>query len=466
MNISLKIACLGLAAALLAAAADRKPVYVVLWFDTEDYIEPAADDAALRIASDLTQLGVRATFKLVGEKARVLEARGRGDVLRALSHHAIGYHSNFHSIPPAPAVYLRRMGFEEGAEEFERREAPGVADLRRIFGVTPVCYGQPGSSWAPQTNLALRRMGIPVYLDSGTHVGIDEQPIWYGGLLYVFNMGHYEIRPDFERAGSLEETLARFDRAVEELEGGNGGTISIYFHPTEFVTTEFWDAVNFAHGASRERADWVRPRLLTPQDAERCFRILRAYVEHALKTPGVRFVTARDLLQLYAPQAPPQVAKAEIAAHLSREISFLRTPAGDLSAADQLLEVLGMEPRMVDGPARQGKTTYGEHAIARQAFERAKADAVAYILRNRRLPPEVFVGDQALSLEDFAATLASDGGGSEVQVAHGNYTLGRYFASDAAAPFRWPIHPDGFAAPELMEMARLQGWTLKPARLR
>jgi hypothetical protein len=35
------------AAAALRAAA---PVYVVLWFDTEDYIEPAADDVTLRIA--------------------------------------------------------------------------------------------------------------------------------------------------------------------------------------------------------------------------------------------------------------------------------------------------------------------------------------------------------------------------------------------------------------------------------
>src|SRR5579862_318687 len=82
------------------------PVYVVLWFDTEDYMEPAADDAALRIATDLEKLGVRATFKVVGEKARVLETRGRRDVIRALVHHDIGYHSNFHSIPPAPALYL------------------------------------------------------------------------------------------------------------------------------------------------------------------------------------------------------------------------------------------------------------------------------------------------------------------------------------------------------------------------
>src|SRR3954447_7295693 len=125
-------------------AASR--VYVVLWFDTEDYIEPAADDAALRIARDLTAEGVRATFKVVGEKARVLQARGRTDVIAALSKHAIGYHSNWHSVHPTPAEYLLKLGFLEGAEEFERREGPGLADVKRIFGTPAVCYGQPGSS--------------------------------------------------------------------------------------------------------------------------------------------------------------------------------------------------------------------------------------------------------------------------------------------------------------------------------
>ena len=167
---------------------------MVLWFDTEDYIEPAADDAALRIASDLTAEGVRATFKVVGEKARVLEKRGRRDVIQALSRHAIGYHSNWHSVHPAPAEYLVRLGFLEGAEEFERREAAGVADVKRIFGTQPACYGQPGSSWGPQSNPALRKLGIPVYLDEGEQVGLDEQPFWYGGLLYVFQMGRNQFR--------------------------------------------------------------------------------------------------------------------------------------------------------------------------------------------------------------------------------------------------------------------------------
>src|SRR5664279_5140624 len=108
--------CLFLAAACLQA---RPPVYVVLWFDTEDYIEPASDDAALRIATDLTAEGVHATFKVVGEKARVLESRGRRDVIDALSKHAIGYHTNWHSLHPTPSEYLAPLGFLEGVEEFE-----------------------------------------------------------------------------------------------------------------------------------------------------------------------------------------------------------------------------------------------------------------------------------------------------------------------------------------------------------
>src|SRR5262245_50931578 len=146
MRIRIALFLVSLAVHVLRAAG---PVYVVLWFDTEDYVEPAADDAALRLARDLTGLGVRATFKIVGEKARVLEQRGRWDVVRALALHDIGYHSNFHSIPPAPSLYLRDLGYVEGAAEFERRERPGAEDVQRIFGVSPSCYGQPGSSWAP-----------------------------------------------------------------------------------------------------------------------------------------------------------------------------------------------------------------------------------------------------------------------------------------------------------------------------
>ncbi len=451
---------------LACCAAAQAPVYVVLWFDTEDYIEPSADDAALRITTDLTQAGVRGTFKIVGEKARVLEARRRIDVIRALSHHCIGYHSNWHSIQPAPSVYLRRLGFLEGADEFERREIQGVLDVKHIFGVTPICYGQPGSSWAPQTYRALRHLGIPVYLDDGTQVGLDEQPFWYGGILNIYNLGRYSVRPDLDREEKNGEIYRTFADDVTRL-SERGGVISTYFHPTEFVTTEFWDAVNFSDGTIRDRQSWVRPHKRTQSGSERCFRILHTYVEQAKRTPGVRFVTAEELLQLYGSPIPPQLDKRTAAEHLLEHITFLQTRTGDFSAADLMLDLLGIPPTVVDGPTSRGVTTYRSDRIPEWLFEKVKADAINFITVNHRLPSEVFVGAETLSLPDFVATAAGQViTPGPIHVRRGNIEFEKYVSTDAKGAFAWPIHPKGFSAPELLELARLQAWTLKPARLR
>jgi len=453
-----------LAASLLRAAA---PVYVVLWFDTEDYIEPAADDAALRIATDLTAAGVRATFKVVGEKARMLEKRGRRDVIAALSRHTIGYHSNWHSVHPAAAEYLLHMGFVEGAHEFERREAQGVADLKRIFGVQPVCYGQPGSSWGPQSNPALRRLGIPVYLDEGEQVGVDEQPFWYGGLLHVYHMGRNTFRAQLNVGARDEAANHTFNEAAQRLSARGGGLISIYYHPTEFVTTEFWDAVNFAHGANPPREAWVKPRRRTAEESERCYGVLRQFVGHMKRQPGVQFVTAKDLLEIYERPARRAVDRKAVAARLKERIVFDDVQGQMMSPAEMLEALLGVDLATVDGPTAAATTSYSRASIPKAAFEVAAGDAAAFIRQTHRLPNQVFVGAETLSLPDFAATLAGHvlSAEPEVKVLPGRIEFGRYFATDPHKPFNWVIHPEGFTAGPLLDMARLQGWTLKPARL-
>src|SRR5437899_2310044 len=135
-------------------------------------------------------VSVRATVKVVGEKARTLERRGREDVINALKKHEIGYHSNWHSVQPSPAMYLSNLGWDEGVAEFDRREKPGYDDVKRIFGVAPSCYGQPGSSWGPQVYGAMRKWGVQVYLDSGQHVGLDGRPFYYGGVLNLYKLAH------------------------------------------------------------------------------------------------------------------------------------------------------------------------------------------------------------------------------------------------------------------------------------
>src|SRR4051812_25822765 len=67
-------------------AAENPPprIDVLLWFDTEDYLLPADDDACLRLANLLQKRGIRATFKVVGER-------------RACSRRAGGKTSSRHS---------------------------------------------------------------------------------------------------------------------------------------------------------------------------------------------------------------------------------------------------------------------------------------------------------------------------------------------------------------------------------
>src|SRR5262245_9091559 len=240
------------------ALGDDPRVYVVLWFDTEDYLLPASDDAAKRVADWLTREGVRATFKIVGEKARTLERRGRTDVIAALKKHEIGYHANFHSTQPSPAMYLSNLGWDEGVAEFDRREGPGFNDVKRILGQAPTCYGQPGSSWGPESFGALKKWGMDVYLDAGRHVSLDGRPHYYCGLLTLYHL-KYTLRTNLGGPNDLKQAEDRFLDAHKKLLAEGGGVVSIFYHPCEFVHKQFWDGVNFSKGANPPREEWKLP---------------------------------------------------------------------------------------------------------------------------------------------------------------------------------------------------------------
>ena len=152
---------------------------------------------------------------------------------------------------------------------------------------------------------------------------------------------------------------------------------------------------------------------------------------------------------------------AEIA-NLQRSIDV----AGLHSPADQLLALLGFQSMDVDGPADRVSSTVSATSIPRDLFNKGREDAVDFIEAHKRLPSHVWFGNERLSLADFTATLAGDQGGPTVAVRRGMLAFEKYVATDPRRTFDWAIHPEGFEAPELLELARLQAWTIKPARLR
>ena len=479
---------------LRAQAADV-PVYVTLWFDTEDYILPQSDDAAKRLAETLTNLGVKGTFKMVGEKARVLQQRGRTDVIAALQKHDIGYHTDWHSRPPTVSVYQQNAGWDDGIAEFLRREKSGAADVKRIFGVTPVCYGQPGGAWAPQAYPALRALGIRMYLDEADHVGLDDQPFYYGGMLNVFNLGSAVTRMELDGPDNLARARDKFQKACETLRSKGGGTISIYYHPCEFVHAQFWDATNFSHGDNPPRSEWKLPPVKPAAQAEKGFSDFEQYIRFVRDQPGVRFVTATDLKRLYADGAVGRrFTSAEVvklAQGAGSGITFQRIQDVAVSAADVLSLLnraaagflkVGALPESVlidslDGPGRTFVVS-GRGAppatIPWSAFSQTIVDVTEFCRSRLQVPSEVWIGSYSISPETYMATLAGVVGEiartgrapADVRVVSGTLAAEQYVAKDSPELWGWVIFPEGFHSPAIMELGRLQAWTIKPAILK
>ena len=140
-------------------------------------------------------------------------------------------------------------------QAFIDREQAGLDTLKQTFGRTPSCYGQPGGAWAPHVYPALRRWGIPTYLDCGPWVNLDNRPHRYGNVLNILNVAGLMHIGIGDGAQEVEKRQARLAELVEQMRH-SGGEISLYAHECEFVTGEFWDGVNFRGGRDTPRAQW------------------------------------------------------------------------------------------------------------------------------------------------------------------------------------------------------------------
>ncbi len=461
-------------------------VYVCFWFDVEDYVTPQSDDALLRLAHIFSDQGVSATFKLVGEKARRLRSRGRQDVIAAVRLHDIGYHTDLHSVHPTVSEYLEGLGWEEGIAEFDRRERPGLGDVEEIFGKRCSTYGQPGGSWAPHVYPALRQWGVPTYVDEASHLGLNDQPFWYCGVLNALRLRSRFTRLSLVAGDGLARACADFDRIATELAAEGGGLISICHHECEWATTSFWDGVNFARGRNAPLEALMAPPLKSPQESERHFADFAAYLGHIVGS-GAALVTAADLPGLFpdqwnaAPLRPDGIFA--LADALADGVNYHPVPYGWASAAEAFGVVLGALCTRLDtgrlaypvpGRYLEGPTARARGAVScevcRADFTAACRAVREEMAQTAHIPAQVTLADHVVSPAAFARAAArfllqEVAGGAPAVISVHDAPLECESEVVEEGAFGWVIFPPGFRAPRLMELARLQTWTLKPAML-
>ena len=462
----------------------------VIWsFDTEDYVTPEADDALLRWAELLAARGIRGTFCLVAEKARKLRERGRDDVLAALAHHDIGYHSNLHSRHPTFPEYLEHLGWDDGIDAVLAREDEGMSTVAAITGQGPVCDVPPGKAWAPQVIAAMRRRGISI--SAGAYVcEADRSPTSYCGALtvrYGIAMENF-IRED----DPLRAAQDAFRRMADQAHPRHGVLIP-FSHPCMAVTESFWDGVNFAGGKNPPPAALCPAPLRSPAETGKFFAFVESFVDWLATQKNFETITYPELLARY-PLARSRELTLDTTLRMAevarRRVGPVVTEDGTYTAA----EVLSCLVRTFLGAGEAGKlpvrVSFGSPLGPRfAANDPTPADTIeiSELLRQLRffdrvagddepMPHECKLCAMALAPGDLLATLAegvirwaAEGWLPErLAVVKGRAYPDLPEMEAAWRPFQfqgtWPIFPPDFEGRQVAELGRRMLWSYRPLR--
>lgn len=433
-----------------------------LRFDVEDFLTPESDDALLAMMDSMRRVGLPGSYGLVGKKVVALEQRGREEILARLREEpAIGFHSTSHSEHPTLAEALSPLDYAAARRHFVEREGVGVEMVRQRVK-PPLYFTQPGGNWVPEAVESLPELGMDVFFtDSFNSYVVDlPEPYWYGEVLHLsfpvvnprpFGLGLPQNRDDAVRL--IEEHVAR----------DADGMFMVMLHPTELVTTAFWDAVNFARGATRKPLSPAPLR--SPEEQQRALASFEEYL-YALSRLPVDWWDVAYLKGRVLPRGPVTVSRRELAARLVQEgWGPLRVTDGTLSAAEALYAWAKLA--MTDGEevsvpyvgapeVWHGEPEEPPHGPwpSRERLRAFAGAVVQSVERTGRLPREPVAG------LTFAVGMAG------LVQAWLPWRFLTYIKEPEQLHWDWPIFPEEFRPWRLWQDARRLAWTLKPARVR
>jgi hypothetical protein len=465
--------------------------YVVLCFDVEDYTSPESagmDDIPKWLAETLAEVGAPGSFFVIGEKARSLEERGRRDVIEAMALHDVGSHVNLGSIHPTVTEILEHASFEDGVATMLENEGAGFDDLERIFGQRPAALARHGGSYGPQLVAALSKMGAAYVYSPVSLPG--HNAVWFANALNFHGEGDFGFFDDAYHDDALfDPMLAALDEKIPAETRGLDVVAFFANHPSKVRSIEFWD-FNYYKGANPGPDEWKTPELRPLESMETARKNFRRLVEYLQGRDDIQLTTFRELAERFGHQAETigQERLAEIGGDIlgAGEVVIAPdySPAETFAALAISLSTYGEEGRVPEelecvrpfGPLERPPGEPGlERVSGDQALELAR-QAREFIARRDHLP-------HALSLEG-----AEIGTGSLLALfsaVHGDAVAGQLAEAYEVPPFaphpteneetiveevrackEWPVHREDLDMSDLVEMTRLQMWTLKPARER
>ncbi len=452
---------------------------IAIRMDTEDFLTPESDGALESVLDALERQAARATFPVVAEKLRTWGRRGHHHLISRLARHAVGYHSDTHSVHPTIAEELAELSFTQGQAAFTAREAAGFAEVRAAFG-TLSCWTQPGGNWTAAALPVMRAFGVPMDFSEGwnSYLDVGSQPCYYGGLLH-WSPPVLAPKPFLSALPTcLPAALQMVEQALA-TRPADSPPLCVVAHPTELCTHAFWDAVNFARGRSPAPSEW-RPAPLRPAvDITAAADALNRYLKE-LRAMGLQFVTAQDLASRYPDRTVGSVVSREEVldmAHTSlTEANWAVRGDRALSAAEVLPLVCGALCRPAidhwtvrfiagpeDTPIQQAPIS---GPLARSSIVTAAGWCERFVTEHSAVPTVLPLDRAWAAPADFlvvAAQALSHPDREVLPIEPCAVAAEAYVKPPARLHWDWPVFPEGFAPKGLWRQARGQAWTLKPA---
>lgn len=456
-------------------------VEVIFSFDTEDFVTPESDDVLLAIAETLTRHGVRASFAVVGDKARALWARGRRDVVEAVAKHDVQYHANTHLIWPRTTVELSRMDWDDGVDLVMQTERHGLEDVAEAFGQRPVAWVRCGGNWDPRLLYGLNLLGVKAYVPSQFTLP-NGGPVWYVNTLnYRYTLAIERYFP-VERSGGLCAELGRQKEAL----ASSGAAIVAYAHPCMFATTTFYDLHNqLRPGVFRPKGEWRPAPLLERGEVARRLSLLEDLVRSALADPEIEVITHSEFIRRREEPRPwlerGQLRQAALA--VRDRLDYVAAGAGYLSASDVFGALslslaryaeTGVLPDLVPvrrllGPAHTPPRLKGTFSLTAPQVAQACLAVEECLALEHRLPARPLLGGREVSPAAFllamvGAYVAIDGEQSEPVSVSAAPAYPRCQADlYREVRVRSSELPDDFEEGTIVTHTHLQTWSTRPA---
>ncbi len=276
---------------------------IIISFDTEDFTSSRAADAIRDEAEMLRSLGIKGCFCIVGLLAKQLKAWGRYDVLDALKHHEINFHTYGHSLHPTIDEYTDIADYETAKAELIRQETLGADIVKEIMGVDKLYSAcPPGNQNTYVAMYAYEEMGIPLYAgtfcDTMQGDGVFYCNTYHMRYTYPIEKLCYNYSKEAEDA--LIEDFAKCKRVI------------FYTHPNIAIMKEFWDRINYFGKNHAKFGEWEYPEEHTPEEIAEFYERMRGVLLRIKNDGRFRFTTYGEVYEDLKALTPRIIRRSDI----------------------------------------------------------------------------------------------------------------------------------------------------------